>query len=131
MTGATSIAISAAANAQAAAANAADQESAKIACMSFVQGYEHNRASVEDMRQYSECVERIYSAPTSSGEMLIVKGAVGVVLIATIAGALICAVGRNTDGDSVADRLFYGSFFGFLGSLTFCLVLGLVAFLFS
>ena len=47
-TTATTIAITSAANAQAAAANAAAQEAKRKACMAYVRGYEHDRATVTE-----------------------------------------------------------------------------------
>jgi energy-converting hydrogenase Eha subunit G len=53
-------AISAAAMMQANAAQQAADEAARVACATLVKGYEHNTATVAEMVQYADCIERLY-----------------------------------------------------------------------
>ncbi len=81
-TTATTIAITSATNAAAAAAHA------RSACMSYVRGYEHERATVTEMREYAGCVDRLHPAPMESGDMMAWKFVIVVLLISMVAGAV-------------------------------------------
>ena len=85
-TTATTIAITSAANAQAAAANAAAQGAARKACMAYVRGYEHDRATVSEMREYAGCINRLHPAPLEPGDLMVWKVVVGVLLLGMVAG---------------------------------------------
>ena len=85
-TTATTIAITSAANAQAAAANAAAQEAARKACMAYVRGYEHDRATVSEMREYAGCIERLHPAPLEPGDLMVWKVVVAVLLVGMVVG---------------------------------------------
>ena len=85
-TTATTTAITSAANAQAAAANAAAQEAARKACVAYVRGYEHDRATVAEMREYAGCIDRLHPAPLEPGDMMAWKIVVAVLLIGMVAG---------------------------------------------
>ncbi len=87
-TTATTVAISAAANAQAAAANAAAQEAARKACMAYVRGYEHDRATVTEMREYAVCIGRLHPAPLEPGDLMAWKVVVAVLLIGMFVGVV-------------------------------------------
>ena len=87
-TAATTVAISAAANAQAAAANAAAQEAARKACMAYVRGYEHDRATVTEMREYAGCVDRLNPAPMTGESLGVAKFVVLVMFAAILAGVV-------------------------------------------
>jgi hypothetical protein len=82
----TSIAISSVANAQAAAAAAAAQEAAREACMTYVRGYEHNHATVAEMREYAGCIDRLYPEPLSADAMTVLKVVVALLLVGAVAG---------------------------------------------
>ena len=87
-TTATTIAITSAANAQAAAANAAAQEAARKACMAYVRGFEHDRATVDEMREYAGCIDRIHPAPMTEEALGVAKVAVLVIFAAMVAGVV-------------------------------------------
>ena len=87
-TTATTIAITSAANAQAAAANAAAQEAARKACMALVRGYEHDRATVTEMREYAGCIGRLHPAPMTEDALGVAKFAVLVIFAAMVAGVV-------------------------------------------
>ena len=82
------VAISAAANANAAAANAAAQAAAKKACMAYVRGYEHDRATVAEMREYAGCIDRLHPQELSADAMTALK----VVVVVLLAGMVIGVV---------------------------------------
>lgn len=61
MTGATAIAISSSANAQAAAALSKAKDAA---CRAEMPGFEHNTATVQEMQGYAHCVNRLHPEDT-------------------------------------------------------------------
>lgn len=87
-TTATTVAVTSAVNAQAAAANVAAQEAARKACMAYVRGYEHERATVTEMREYAGCIERLHPVPLEPGDMLTMKIAVAVFLVGMAVGVV-------------------------------------------
>ena len=89
------VAIAASVNANAAAANAEAARAERIACMKYVQGYEHDKATIVEMRQYAECVERLHPEPMTGSEVLWVKAAIIAGLLAAVLGA---AKGFKDDG---------------------------------
>ena len=68
------------------AANAAAQEAARKACMAYVRGYEHDRATVAEMREYADCIDRLHPAPLEPGGLMAWKIVVAVLLIGMVAG---------------------------------------------
>lgn len=84
-----SVALAASANANAAAANAAAARAKRIACMKYAPGYEHDTATVTEMRQYAECVEILHPKPMTGGEVVWVKAAIVAGLIGAAAMAWI------------------------------------------
>lgn len=87
-TTATTIAITSAANAQAVAANAAAQEAARKACMAYVRGFEHDRATVTEMREYAGCIDRLHPSPMTEEALGVAKFAVLVIFAAMVAGVV-------------------------------------------
>lgn len=92
MTGATAIAISSSANAQAAAALSKAKDAAYRAEMP---GFEHNTATVQEMQGYANCVNRLH--PEDTGLTLNIAW---VVLICMILGVVITGVMRWKSGAS-------------------------------
>lgn len=84
-----SVALAASANANAAAANAAAARAKRIACMKYVPGYEHDTATVTEMRQYAECVDILHPEPMTGGEVAWVKAAIVAGMIGAAAAAWI------------------------------------------
>lgn len=74
----TTIAITSAANAQA----------ARKACMAYVRGYEHDRATVSEMREYAGCIDRLHPAPMTEEALGVAKLAVLVIFAAMVAGVV-------------------------------------------
>ena len=68
------------------AANAAAQEAARKACMAYVRGYEHDRATVSEMREYAGCIERLHPAPLEPGDLMVWKVVVAVLLVGMVVG---------------------------------------------
>ena len=86
MTGATAIAISSSANAQAAAALSKAKDAA---CRAEMPGFEHNTATVQEMQGYAHCVNRLH--PEDTG---LTHSIAWVVLICMILGVVITGVMR-------------------------------------
>lgn len=86
MTGATAIAISSSANAQAAAALSKAKDAA---CRAEMPGFEHNTATVQEMQGYANCVNRLH--PEDTG---LTHSIAWVVLICMILGVVITGVIR-------------------------------------
>ena len=86
MTGATAIAISSSANAQAAAALSKAKDAA---CRAEMPGFEHNTATVQEMQGYAHCVNRLH--PEDTG---LTHSIAWVVLICMILGVVITGVLR-------------------------------------
>ena len=87
-TTATSLAITSAANTQAAIANAAAREAARKACMAYVRGYEHDQATVTEMREYAGCIDRLHTAPLEPGDLMAWKIIVAALLIGMAVGVV-------------------------------------------
>ena len=113
-TTATTIAISSAANAQSAAANAAAQEAARKACMAYVRGYEHDRATVTEMREYAGCIERLYPAPLAPGDLMAWKVVVAVLLIGMVVGVV--RQWRDSYSSGPIEAVLLGSLIGLMVS---------------
>lgn len=108
-----SIALSAAANANAAAANAAAQRAKTIACQSLIKGYENDSATVEQARQYSECISRIYPDEMQAGDVLLLKAWIFCVFIGVLIGLWPIANHLSfSSSPDVGDR-FMGAIVGF------------------
>lgn len=103
-----SVAIAASANANAAAANAAAARAKRIACMKYVPGYQHDRATVAEMRQYAECVEILHPEPLTGAEALWIKAAILACFIGIGVGS---RIGWKDGG--LGDAVF----FGFVGAI--------------
>ena len=108
----TTIAISSAANAQAAAANAAAQEAARKACMGYVRGYEHDRATVTEMREYAGCIDRLHPAPMTEEASGVAKFAVLVMFAAIVAG-IVWERRERSMSDGWFGAVFGGGLIGF------------------
>ena len=109
-TTATTIAITSAANAQAAAANAAAQEAARKACMAYVRGYEHDRATVSEMREYAGCIDRLHPALLEPGDPMVWKIVLAVLLIGMVAG--IVREWRDSISDGPIEATLMGAIMG-------------------
>jgi hypothetical protein len=57
-------------------------------CSLYVEGFEHNQASVEQIQTYTECAELLYPKPTPEGDPLLYKGCVIGLLIAMLVGMI-------------------------------------------
>lgn len=86
MTGATAIAISSSANAQAAAALSKAQDAA---CRAEMPGFEHNTATVQEMQGYALCVNRLH--PEDTG---LIHSIAWIVLVCMILGVVVTGVLR-------------------------------------
>lgn len=110
----TAIAISTAANAQAAAANAAAQEAARTACMTYVRGYQHDRATVAEMQGYAECIGRLYPQELSADGLVAVKVVIAILLAGVVIG--IVHQYRDSYSEGPIETVFMGSILGLVVS---------------
>lgn len=58
----------------------------KEACILYVEGFEHNKSSIQEVQAYAECVEKLYPQPTSENAVLVGKVCVSLLFIALIIG---------------------------------------------
>jgi hypothetical protein len=110
---ATTAAIVSANTANAAAANAEAQKAAYAACMSFVRGYEHDKATVQEMREYAGCIERLQPDPRSNQELMAEKACVLFMFLAII-GGVVWQCKYRTINENLAPSVCFGFLFGFL-----------------
>ena len=126
-----SIAIASGAAAQSAIATQQAHEAKVISCKGFVHGYEHEKATTAEMRQYSECVRLLTpSDPMPAGSEIVIKVCIVILLLAFVTGMF------KVDGynDGLFDRFMNGfiyAFFGFVVIAVIFLILAGIGFLFS
>jgi hypothetical protein len=91
------IAIASSSNAAAAAAAAEARAAKVIACKKYVQGYEHNAATVADAKQYASCIRLLHPDDIAPGEVWMLKAAIVIVMLGCVAGVVMgCREGRNS-----------------------------------
>lgn len=66
--------------------NAAAHEAARQACAIAVRGYEHDGATVTEMREYAGCINRLHGSAWSDGELLAAKAAILFIFAAVVVG---------------------------------------------
>jgi hypothetical protein len=98
--------IAAGAAAQSAAAAVAARAAKVTACTQFVQGYQHDRATVAEMREYAGCVEAPHPTPVSDSTALGIKAAIVIVLVCMVIGA----IRGDTFDSGIGDRAFAAFF---------------------
>ncbi len=118
----TSITISSAANVQATAANIAAQEAARTACLSYVQNYEHNHATVVEMREYANCIDKLHPNPMGADTIFALKLSVILLFVCVISGVFIYL---KMDDSGIA-----GGMVGFMAWVVAMLVFGGLWFIF-
>ena len=84
MSASTAIALSA--NSTAIAANSIAKEAARKSCLGYVKGYNHDVATVEEMREYAGCVEKLHPADPAGNDLIVVKLMILIVFATTIGG---------------------------------------------
>jgi hypothetical protein len=112
----TAAAVAAANSAQAAAA------ARRAECAVTVKGYQHDKATVAEMRQYADCIDALHPDPIQLGIGTLVV--CSVLLAGIVVGAVhefLCGFGS----DSVFARLGFGAFKGFVGGGALLIVGGL------
>jgi hypothetical protein len=67
-------------------ANSTAIAASRKACLAFVRGYNHDVATVEEMREYAGCVEKLHPAALEEGSLLVVKIMILIVFATTIGG---------------------------------------------
>lgn len=60
----------------------------KERCVLYVEGFEHNAASVEEVQAYAGCVERLYPKPVSEEGVVVGKVCVSLLFLAALLGAV-------------------------------------------
>lgn len=119
MAAGTSIAVIAATSASVAAKQVAEAKT--IACQGMVRGYEHERATLAEQRQYAECISlNAPSPPMSPAELLTIKAVIVLLFIGIAVGAW-RGLGNDYDGP------FFGAFKGFLAAVSGMLAAAFIA----
>ena len=123
----TSLAIATASNSAAILAQQQAERAARVACEAMMPAYTHHGASVDQMRVYAECVDKLYPLPMATGDTIALKIAVVFLFVGVIVGAW---KERNS-----WDGPIMGAFTGFVGVLIFEVVIFMIVaalfFLFS
>lgn len=60
----------------------------KERCELYVEGFEHDTSSVEEMQAYAGCVDRLHPKPMSEEGMVVGKVCVSLILLAAIVGVI-------------------------------------------
>lgn len=98
-----SVAFSAVAIGQATAAQLEAARAKRIACEAMMPAYKHEGATLEQARQYAECVGVLYPAEMTDGQITAAKAVVALVLIGVVVGAI---KGWKDDGEAMTAVLF-------------------------
>ena len=109
--------VSAAASAAALSASRARDELCKVT----IQTYQPNGASIAEMKQYAECVQRIYPDAMTDQSIIYAKGAIVLMFAAMVIGAW------RMREDGWINGVALGALVG-LGSALFCEILLVAAF---
>lgn len=112
----TAAAVAAANSAQAAAA------ARRAECAVTVKGYQHDKATVAEMRQYADCIDSLHPNPFEPGIGTLIV--CSVLLAGIVLGALYECVFDTFGG--FFGRLGYGAFKGFIGGVVVLAIGGLV-----
>lgn len=96
--------IAAGAAAQSAAATAAARAAKVTACTKYVQDYQHDRATVTEMREYAGCIDTLHPNPMPDGAAFAIKAAIVIVLACMVVGAVKGDGFRGSQ--TIADRGF-------------------------
>jgi hypothetical protein len=74
------------------------QELTRKACAAMVVSYEHSRATVDEMRDYASCIQKLHPEPLDGSQLITVKVAILVILFSIAAGIIL--VRRDDEGRS-------------------------------
>ena len=77
----TSVALSSVAVAQSSIAIAEAEHAQIVACQGFVRGFENDKATTAQMRQYASCVQRLYPEAISPDGMVAIKVLIALLLL--------------------------------------------------
>lgn len=72
-------------------------------CKLYVEGFEHNTSSVEEMQTYAGCVDRLHPGPMSEGGVVVGKVCVSLMLLAFVIGVI---YGWRDDG--ISGGIYHG-----------------------
>jgi hypothetical protein len=115
MSASTAIALSA--NSTAIAANSIAKEAERKACLGYVKGYNHDVATVEEMREYAGCVDRLHPANFAGNDLLVVKIIILIVFATTIGGVFYEKKHRAFMTESWVGAILLGGAAGFAAGL--------------
>lgn len=101
-------------------AQATADRAAIVACRQGVKGYQNDTATVEQARQYADCVDRLYPDPMSGSSVMLLKGVIIICFLGVIIGGL---WGHLQD-----EGVFFGALAGFLFAISALVVLALAGF---
>lgn len=119
----------------AAIAQAQAREAESKACMAYVRGYDHERATVEEMRSYAGCIDRLHPEPMSADAITAWKVMIVILFVGVVIGIVRSVRNRSTFSDGVFGAVLFGCISGFIvtfiGILAVAGVCAGVAFLMS
>lgn len=113
----------AAVNAQVAVANVEAQESARKACMAYARGYENDRATVTEMREYAACIDKLYPEPLEQGDVMAWKIIVALLIASMVIGVVHAFRDRNNYYQGLIESTFMGAIIGLCHGLIVLLLL--------
>ena len=103
---------------QSTAAMAIAVDARKNACAAYVRGYENDRATASETRQYASCIRYLYQTPVDPDELIVIKVIVVVLFFGTVAGLINNVRNRYLEG------IFSAAFVG--AGVGFCVTVGVL-----
>ena len=89
-------------------------QAARKACMAYVRGYEHDRATLTEMREYAGCIGRLHPKPIETGDLMAWKVVVAVLLVGLAVGVV--REWRNRFSNGPIEAVLIGSLMGLVVS---------------
>ena len=115
-------------------ANAASQEALDKACLLQVRGYEHDRASVNEMHSYAACIDRLHPSQLEHANLIAWKVVVVLLLLGMVVG-IVRHWTLEKEHSSAIEIVLMGGAIGFAASAVGMLfvfgILSAVVFLFA
>lgn len=127
---ATHVAVHSSVNSGNAAARAAAAQARRDACTVLVRDFQHEGATVAEIRQYSSCARILYPEPTSPANLFAGKLIVAFVLLCFVVGVARFR-SRRESFDTWADALIIGGLGGVLAAGGICVLAASICFVVS
>ena len=89
-------------------------QAARKACTAYVRGYEHDRATLTEMREYAGCIDRLHPKPIENGDLMAWKVVIAVLLVGMAVGVV--REWRNRFSSGPLEAVLMGSLIGLMVS---------------